>query len=401
MALWWINTHQNIPGWVMIIAISFTALFLMISVQQLCISQITCTRRKKLWSRLLTCIWCFYAFVFNGLLIYSFHNNSHRIMIYVRISMIFGVLLGAIATYRFVIDIVNTVYLYQTKYAINEAPKWFTDTWRIILMFDIISLFIFYGAAFKTKNAIFFDIHFICLGFTFWIGAFACLVAIWRINNFLLNTIFLAAKHVQIHENRINTSLLGAGLSHYDHLNYSNSLINVTLTSQQQNDENTQNKSTRPERTMSSESIRIIQKITKFRKLRLRLILVCFFGVFLVIPITIYTIQLFAHVLNSHYHHAITEQPFPNYFYIGAAIFLNAMDVQLLNWTFTLRNGCVYTANNLFCKIFCCNLCFDLQKMEEPKFQARKSSMSSDFSSSDSKQHNSTNDIPDVSEFIQ
>ena len=99
-----------------------------------------------------------------------------------------GFAICGLCTYSFVIGVVNSVYLYETHRR-KDAPKWFKDCWNIMLLVNAVSLFILYGCGFSQNNTIFFEIHWLIVGITFWAGSIVVFVATWKISRFIRNTL--------------------------------------------------------------------------------------------------------------------------------------------------------------------------------------------------------------------
>ena len=363
----------------------FTLFYVIIALFQFCITDIN--SNKKLWYRFLGLIWCIYAFIINGLQIYSYHNNSLTVMIWLRITQGIGVIICGIATYNWIMSVINSVYSLNqhTKYGINKnrLPKWFKEFWNILLLFNIVTLFILYGAAFSQENAIFFDIHWLFLGFTFWIGSISIFIATIKITRFLRQT--LDKIRAMSGDNNNNN---GNGFIFNSHSLDNSLLINVTSNdNKSQRSRTMSNESDLKQQAMNKISFDKIRRLKIFR-MRLMFIIICGFGTMM--SITIYTIKILRHIIKSKYHHSIREQPYPNtFFYINMASFLILFDLLLLAWIFTMRCGCKNTGNQLFCKLFCCHYCFNLNKREiiESRNSRTASEVSSDIISSDKSTH--------------
>lgn len=338
---WLTESYNDINGYYFITIISITGILLFISLFEMCITDISFG--KKLWYRFLTFLWCLFSFCMNILQIYSYHDNSLIVMKCLRGLTAFGFVICGLCTYNFVIGTVDSVYLYETKRRRN-APKWFKDCWNILLLFNAVSLFILYGCAFSQNNAIFFDIHWLIVGLTFWTGCISVFIATIKIARFVRQTLRKMKK--------INKERNGIGIIPTSSI--SSTDIPIIQSRSLSNDNNDDNDAW--------------NKMTKLRRFRRRLFCIVCCGTGTLICITIYTINMFKHIFIHKYHHSLAEQPYPNLiYYLNASIFLILFDGLLLFWIFTIRCGCKNTANQLFCKLFCCRYCFNLNQDNSKK----------------------------------
>lgn len=312
MASFWLQTTDGgIPYFYFIVTIFFTIFFFLISVQQICISQ--CKDKKKTMKyRVMTAIWCFDVLILNSVQIYSYHEPTKIVFYILRLLTGISVIVVSIATYSYCQLTVQSMY--QTRNMIK--PIWFKQTWDLMLLFCNSTLIILYSCAFTYNLSLFFDIHWLCVGITFWVGTISTVSATCKITFFLHNT---------INEIEYSQSSQSSQYSQYSPSEY-NTFLN-------END----------------------AKLSKLKNLKRKLVLIIIISAGLCIPITFHMTETIRKIINISLDKEKMEdlqvQPFPRFGqYFAFVTWLCAMSLTLILWNY---NTCRLAKHS--CYHVCCN----------------------------------------------
>ena len=310
-----------IPGWYLLLSLIITTYYVLFGLQQLCITPFSKPNKSLLINRLCTLSWCIISWLLNALQIYSYHNHSHIIMVSLRICTGFYILVALIATYRFIITNIDSMYEIENKYI---RPVWYYKIWYFIFCLNIFSLLMLYLIAFMSDNSIWFDIYLILGDITFWIGTIITMIAICKISKFLTKTI-----------NRLSQC-------ENDNFQY------------RQNQWN---------------------KMKKLQKMKCRVCLIIFIAVLLLLPITWSLYEKGSEIVGyfmaeeddkHEFNVNIDSQPYPTFVqFLGFNVFLIAIDLEMIAWTYKNSSFCTNVPSDSIYMMYC--LCRDPKKKKRKK----------------------------------